>query len=63
MQTDRQAYYAMSVNPLKRERILIIFEKFSSHLTGNTLPLHFKDQPFNAVEGNNCGLFLSSYET
>jgi hypothetical protein len=35
---------------------------FSSYLTGNTLLLRYKDQPVNAVQGNNLCLFREAYE-
>jgi hypothetical protein len=42
-----------SVNPLKTEFLLNNIYKFSSYLTGNTLRLHYKAQPVNAVWGKN----------
>jgi hypothetical protein len=38
-------------NPLKTEFLRNNIYKFSLYLTGNTLPLHFKAQPVNAVWG------------
>jgi hypothetical protein len=33
---------------------------FSPYLTGNTLHLHYRDKPVNAVQGNKCRLLLST---
>jgi hypothetical protein len=43
----------VSINPLKTEFIHNFIYKFSSYLTGNTLRLHYKAQPVNAVWGNS----------
>jgi hypothetical protein len=46
------------INPLKTEFVLNNIQKFSLYLTGNTLRLHYKAQPVNAVWGNSRCLLL-----
>jgi hypothetical protein len=38
-----------NLKPLKTEFLLNNVSKFSSHFTGNTLHLRYKDQPVSAV--------------
>jgi hypothetical protein len=41
--------HGMLLNPLQTEFLLNNIQEFSSYLTGNTLPLRYKDRPANAV--------------
>jgi hypothetical protein len=50
-------------NPLKTEFPLNNIYKFSPYLTGNTLRLHYKAQPVNAVWGNSRCLLWEPYGT
>jgi hypothetical protein len=52
-----------SFNPLKTEFLLNDIYKSSSYLTGNTLRLHHKAQPVNAVWGNSHWLVWEPYGT
>jgi hypothetical protein len=45
-----------SLKPLKTEFLLNNIYKSRPSLTGNTLRLHYKAQPVNAVWGNSCCL-------
>jgi hypothetical protein len=49
--TEDEAQVDIILNPLKTEFRLSEIYKFSSYLTGNTLRLHYKAQPVNAVWG------------
>jgi hypothetical protein len=48
-ETNSTYLYGFPLNSLKTEYLLNNIYKFSSYLTGNTLRLHYKAQPVNAV--------------
>jgi hypothetical protein len=51
---DLWNFFALrAIIPLKTEFLLNNTYKFSPYLTGNTLRLHYKAQPVNAVWGNS----------
>jgi hypothetical protein len=53
----------IGLNPLKTEFFLNNIYKFSVYLTGNTLRLHYKAQPVNAIWGNSRCLLREPYGT
>jgi hypothetical protein len=55
--------FVVHLNPLKSEYLLNNIYKCSPYLTGNTLRLHYKAQPVNAVWGNSRCLLWEPYGT